>query len=289
MYLDRLGSWTDGPDQIFYFEAFDEPWKGGDDGWGLFTVAREPRYAIKDLLPALVSPDSSLTEADAVFYKVLEPRLVDASVYSVYADSLPAGAQTSREIGFVPWPWNAWENDTTGVAVEVLDDATSPEGTSHLSVTPDPLVWGWGMAYWLRESPENMSLFRDTGSLTFSIKTLYPGKLEIGFLTGSSADSDAKDVYLTLNPASNGYGYANDGAWHQVSIPIADILLQAMPSYGMPGNESGQATKGSASADLTKVTNTFVIAERYQYTAPLLANKGNTTPIYLDDIRWTRP
>ena len=36
MYLDRLAAWADegktgaGPKAVFYFEAFDEPWKGGD-------------------------------------------------------------------------------------------------------------------------------------------------------------------------------------------------------------------------------------------------------------------
>ncbi len=37
-----------GPVAIFYFEAFDETWKGADDGWGLWTTDRRaaPRYAL---------------------------------------------------------------------------------------------------------------------------------------------------------------------------------------------------------------------------------------------------
>jgi exo-beta-1,3-glucanase (GH17 family) len=35
-----------GPPVIFYFEAFDETWKGIDDGWGLWDISRQARYAL---------------------------------------------------------------------------------------------------------------------------------------------------------------------------------------------------------------------------------------------------
>jgi hypothetical protein len=35
-----------GPPMIFYFEAFDETWKGIDDGWGLWDINRNARYAL---------------------------------------------------------------------------------------------------------------------------------------------------------------------------------------------------------------------------------------------------
>jgi exo-beta-1,3-glucanase (GH17 family) len=37
---------ADGPVTIFYFEGFDEAWKGTDDGWGLWDAARNPRYVL---------------------------------------------------------------------------------------------------------------------------------------------------------------------------------------------------------------------------------------------------
>lgn len=37
---------SQGPLKIFYFEAFDEAWKGVDDGWGLWDASRTPRYAL---------------------------------------------------------------------------------------------------------------------------------------------------------------------------------------------------------------------------------------------------
>jgi len=51
MYVDRVEASTGAPLNIVRFEAFDEPWKGGDDGWGLFDVGRKARHAIQGLVP----------------------------------------------------------------------------------------------------------------------------------------------------------------------------------------------------------------------------------------------
>jgi len=57
-YYDLMNTWqagavgdpprgtVGGPPTVFFFEAFDEAWKGIDDGWGLWTAARAPRYAL---------------------------------------------------------------------------------------------------------------------------------------------------------------------------------------------------------------------------------------------------
>ncbi len=45
----RYPSWrgsAGGPPTIFYFVAFDEQWKGIDDGWGLWDLGRNARYAL---------------------------------------------------------------------------------------------------------------------------------------------------------------------------------------------------------------------------------------------------
>lgn len=287
MYYDRIASWTygagrdaDSPVACFWFEAFNEPWKGGDDAWGLFDVDRKPRYVIKDLAAysALVSPDAALTDADALKYIVLEPRVVTAPAYVVYADAISSDEtveQTSREE--YDWPWNFWENDTTGTAAEDAT-ASAPEGANALKITPKPAVWGWGMAYVLKDAPEDMSAFSGAGHLRFRIKTTYAGKLEFGFLTGNAQDQLAVDVYLAVDPASNAYGYANDGTWRTVSIPIADIMAEAAPGYGM---------SSSATLNMAEVFNTFVIADRYAVTGKASGSKI-TTAIYVDDIRWTQ-
>ena len=48
-YTSWQGS-ANGPTTIFYFEAFDETWKGTDDGWGLWDINRQPRYALCDIV-----------------------------------------------------------------------------------------------------------------------------------------------------------------------------------------------------------------------------------------------
>ena len=57
LYYDELMAWAE-KDKItvFFFEAFDEPWKGtGTEGhWGLFSVDRKAKLAIQGLYPELM-------------------------------------------------------------------------------------------------------------------------------------------------------------------------------------------------------------------------------------------
>jgi exo-beta-1,3-glucanase (GH17 family) len=62
---DDLESWVHGadhdahsPEGLFYFEAFDEPWKGDDDHWGLFDVKRHAKYAVWARVPELRPADA---------------------------------------------------------------------------------------------------------------------------------------------------------------------------------------------------------------------------------------
>ena len=49
-YMDLMRAWerstATAPKAIFYFSAFDESWKGNDDGWGLWDSARAARYGL---------------------------------------------------------------------------------------------------------------------------------------------------------------------------------------------------------------------------------------------------
>ncbi len=50
-YFDLLSAWTasgasTAPSVVFYFEAFDETWKGIDDGWGFWDKNRAPRQLL---------------------------------------------------------------------------------------------------------------------------------------------------------------------------------------------------------------------------------------------------
>ncbi|MBQ0936005.1 glycosyl hydrolase family 17 protein [Ideonella paludis] len=278
MYFDRLTAWkaeAGAPKNIFYFEAFDEPWKQGDDKWGLFNVNRQARYVVQGLYPQNLWEPGSYTAADALYYiPPVNNGPVTANRYTLYAEVAAAGEAKPSENGV----FNAWENGSTAAYPEVSSTAAPGDGSKSIEITPTPLVWGWGLALGLPTTAEDLSNFGSTGRLNFSIKTTYPGKLEVGFLTGTTAGGSAYDVYLPLS--SGEYGYVNDGQWHEVSIPISAITPFGAMAFGM-------TDPAKSKLDLTKVTNPFVIADRYGVTGKAQGSAINTK-IYIDKIYWSK-
>ena len=272
MYLDRLAAWADegrtgaGPKAVIYFEAFDEPWKQGDDKWGLFNVQRQARYAIQ----ALNAPSAtwaweagSYTAADALYFK---PAVVKAAVtearYVLYTNAA-AVAGEFRPAGL---RWDAFDG-TTVAFPEVSNDYAPGDASSSIRLTPQPASYGWGL---LRQSStadtDNLSGYAASGTLNFSIRTTYPGKIEIGIST-DTADRTPQEAFLQLQAGN--YGYCNTGAWCAVSIPLKDFLA-ANPKL-----------------DLSLVLSRFVIADRYAFTGKA-NNAGITTPLYIDAIYWAK-
>jgi exo-beta-1,3-glucanase (GH17 family) len=90
MFYDSLVSWVYGaekeassPKAAFYFEAFDEPWKADDDGWGLFDTNRNAKYAIWDSFPERKPPGApNYSDDDAVYDK----QVVDGGIGAVDAN-----------------------------------------------------------------------------------------------------------------------------------------------------------------------------------------------------------
>lgn len=277
MYWDRLKVWKNsgtGPQNIVLFAGFDEPWKLSDDKWGLFNVARQARCAVQGLSSDFVAETGSCAAVDAARYVAVQSNArITANRYTVYADTV-----TNGEAKPVVTPvLNAWESGTTATATGSNNDADANDGPYSWQITPTPLVWGWGMTFAIDNSPDDLRNFDiGTGRLNFSIKTTYPGKIEVGFLTGTAADSSLYDVYLSISPGQ--YGYANDGQWRQVSIPIAAIKAAGAKAYGMENS-------AASVFDLSRVTNPFVIADRYAKTGN---TAGNTTPLKVDAIYWSK-
>jgi exo-beta-1,3-glucanase (GH17 family) len=79
IFYEALTSWVHGSDKdaaspktAFYFEAFDEPWKSEDDGWGLFDVNRKAKYVLWSSFPNLKPADAAdYSEADAVYFRAV--------------------------------------------------------------------------------------------------------------------------------------------------------------------------------------------------------------------------
>ena len=282
MYLLALEAWAKegktgaGPAQVFYFEAFDEPWKGSDDKWGLFNVDRQARYAVQGLYPASLWEPGSYTAKDALHWVPLSSHKVIANRFTLYAE-----AYTLNEDRPTYTRWDAWENGTTATRLDISPVPTS-DGITISEITPKPLQWGWGMQMGLVAADITTGTAADlsdftAGFLNFSVQTTYPGMLKVGFVTGSGLDGTACDAYVPL--VSGQYGYVNDGAWHAVSIPVSDLLAAACkPDPGLIAPPR---------VDLTQVSLPFVINDVYAQTGKP-ANANITSKVNVDAIFWSR-
>lgn len=269
MYFDRLQAWKaaggNGPKNIVYFEAFDEPWKQGDDGWGLFNVQRQVRFVLQGLFPDRsmwepVSPsddDGIYTAGDAVFFipPVINPAVTE-NRYLIYTETTTASDYVPTGLVWDPFIKTFWQP----VAEHAPGDATE-----SFEIDPRPEVWGWGMLYQSRANvTANLSNFAG-GRLNVSLKTTYAGKLEIGISSETETEGPV-EAYVQIE---NGrYGYCNTGEWCAVSIPLQDFLAV------------------NPKIDLRMVLSRFILADRYEFTG----NTPNANPpmVLMDGVYWTR-
>lgn len=273
MYVSRLETWRGegrvgpGPSNVFYFEAFDEPWKGGDDKWGLFNVQRQARYVIQNLYPqsSFAWEPGSYTDADAVYFipPLIAPEVAQ-SRYTIFSDAAGATPATGLRV-------DAFDGNSVN-APSVVGTPPSGEGANVISLTPQPKDYGWGLL-WSPVTPyatENLQQFAATGKINVWIKTSYAsatnGKIEIGMST-LTADGGTQESYLQIG--NGDYGYCNTNAWCQVSIPLQAFVAK------------------NPKLDLRLVLSRFIIADRYSFTGK--PNNSNiTTPILVDGIYWSK-
>ena len=282
LYVQALREWQNearrtgsGPVAVFVFQAFDEPWKQGDDLWGFFNVNRQARCVVQGQFPASQWAAGGCAASDAVYYVPPATNTpITATRYTVFAETVTAGEARHPDA----LSWQAWENNSTAVIAPDQTVSDAAEGSKVLTVTPRPLSWGWGAFAALPNRTEDLSAFQASGTLNFSIRTTYPGSLEVGFFTGRAADGSAYDVYIPLAPGQ--YGYQNDGQWHQVSIPLSAIIARGAMAFGMTDPTMSRL-------QMTQVANSFVIADRYAVTGKA-ANAGHVNPVQVDNIFWAR-
>lgn len=271
MYFDALQLWAQegrrdpqGPRAIFYFQAFDEPWKQGDDGWGLFNANRQARYVVQGLGTCGVTwacEPGSYTLANAV--KWVEPTLrlpaVGAPRYTLFADTPVAGELRAAGLRWDPFAISVGQESTAGVA--------SSDGGAHFVIAPNPVDFGWGM--FMRaadDSNENLSEFAG-GRINFSVRSDgYPGKIEIGIST-DTYDRDVQEAFVQIAPGE--YGYCNTNQWCEVSIPVAAFLAV------------------NPNLDLRYVLFRFIVADRFSITGKPL-NLTGLPNLRIDNIHWSR-
>lgn len=287
MYLDALSTWgasaaTAKPLAIFYFQAFDEPWKGSDDGWGLFNTARQARFVVQSLYPSSQWEAGSYTLANALYFvPQLGNATITASRYTVFADVAVAGEAQPTETPL----WVGFNSPATAFSGATNTTSASGDAPNSLQVTPAPQnaspMFGWGLIAALVTTADDLSNFQAAGRLNFSIKSSYPGKIQVGFLTGAVAASTAVQAYIVIDPSAAQYGYINDGAWHKVSIPISAIVANATPAYGQPA---------TAQLNMTQVTQPFTVADLYASTGKTSSalGAGDRTTFFIDNIYWSK-
>ena len=270
MYYDRLAAWkaepadNKPPVQIFYFQSFDEQWKGSDDGWGLFTRDRKARCVVQDRNPPSASwvPDTSVScdPATAVYFDPptpADPLPVSVNRWVLFSDApAAAGDLLATDRSFNPFA-------TTSAP---LTSATAaPDGGSQsIAITANPQPWGWGF---FQSGPAvNMTGF-ENGHVNLWIRTNgYPGRIEIGVWTDTEEREQA-EAYIAI--AAGDYGYCTSDQWCKVSIPVADFRA-ANPKL-----------------DLRFVTAGFVISDIYSRTGKTQGTSGLPL-VYVDGMSWTR-
>jgi exo-beta-1,3-glucanase (GH17 family) len=270
MYFDALQQWAQqgrrdaqGPKAIFFFQAFDEPWKQGDDGWGLFNAQREARYTVQSLGTCGVSwacEAGSYSAADAV--KWVAPTLrpaVAANRYTLFADAPVAGEARASGLRWDPFALTAYREFGGGTP--------SPDGGLHFEITPNPVDFGWGLFHYSAAGVlENLSNF-GSGRLNFQVRSDgYPGKIEIGISTDTE-DRDVQEAFVQIAPGQ--FGYCNSNSWCDVSIPISAFLAV------------------NPKLDLRYVNFRFIVADRFSFTDKPL-NLTGLPPVRIDGLHWSR-
>ena len=270
MYFDALQTWAtqgrrdpQGPKAIFFFQAFDEPWKQGDDGWGLFNANRQARYTVQGLGTCGVTwacEPGSYTAADAV--KWVPPTAataVAANRFTLYATTAVAGEQRAAGLRWDPFVATGYR-DNGG-------DGAPGDGAPAFEITPNPADFGWGLFLWSGSAAtDNLSAFAN-GRINFSVRSdSYPGQIEIGISTDSE-DRDIQEAFVRVGPGD--FGYCNTNSWCNVSIPVS-AFLAANPKL-----------------DLRYVNFRFIIADRFSFTGKPNGLTG-LPRISIDNVHWSR-
>ena len=266
MYFQRLETWRQesrisgiGPVNIFSFEAFDEPWKLGDDGWGLFNKDRKARYVIQNLYPQAIWENATLKDTDAVYFI---PPVINTpftgNTFTLYSDA--AGASVVSGFTF-----DDFGGTTTRNEADTTIAAAPGDGSVSRRNNPTPAGYGWGLLYNPQPlgTTQNLSSF---SAVNVWVNTTYRDKIEIGL---STLDTDGNTHEAFVQIGNGDYGYCNTGIWCRVSIPLTAFHAK------------------NPALDFRLVVSPFYIADRYSFTGKAQGSNIRT-PLNIDGIGWSR-
>jgi PKD repeat protein len=151
--------------------------------------------------------------------KPVDPEITGAS-YGVYTEHTNVTA--GKAIAFV--------SANQFVFKELGDDNFHGEKAKGFTVDgtgPGSGDWAMGLVQYSGGAQDDLSQFAN-GYLNLALKSTSTGNIRIR-IRGVGLDA-----FLVLTEAGKEYGFARDGAWHMLSIPVADIMA-AIPEADRAG------------------------------------------------------
>ncbi|OEF53683.1 hypothetical protein A1OW_22615, partial [Enterovibrio norvegicus] len=233
-YYDAMSQWAiDYGASVFFFQAFDEPWKGGAENtgdpekhFGLIDIDGNAKYAIWDLVDA--GAFEGITRGGNAIVKSnggVEQNVIDA----IHAIPYETGSDTSGT-GYVMYTGKdtvhgfddiqVWSQDGSGASIGAGSDSTySP--VQELTVTG-----GWGSAAWLFNTTQvDLTPYSHA---EFKVKTS-AANVDVTFI--NQADE------TTANPYSLSSGTSLDNGWVQMSVPVPSYT--DMKTFALTLGENG--------------------------------------------------
>lgn len=218
-YFAELTAWAEDEGvPLFFFEAFDEPWKGtGTEGhWGLFTVDREAKPAVQALYPERM-PDGPTSPA----YPETIPRTgPDPAVplRSDLADALPAGAYV--------------EPMGPGLAESEVVASTGAEGGSALRLVFTGEAWS-GLYVFLGGHDA-------AGASALAMRLRLPDDVARFELKLEGPENHGSSVELLEHVVGR-----DDAGWTEFSVPLsafegADLSQVAIVGLWNPSDRDGE-------------------------------------------------
>ena len=137
-YYEELTGWArQAGVTVFFFEAFDEPWKGtGTEGyWGLFSVDRKAKLAMQHLYPDLI-PDGPTSPEYPDRVGAVGPDLAVA-LRAEFAAAIPAGSVNLLGQGLASSGVVALDGAEGGTALRLVHNAESWAGVYFFIGTYD--------------------------------------------------------------------------------------------------------------------------------------------------------
>ncbi|WP_019616536.1 hypothetical protein [Psychromonas ossibalaenae] len=228
-FYDAMRAWSNEfGAALFFFEAFDEPWKGAADNtgdsekhFGLIDIDGKAKYVLWNMVDdgvfdGLTRGGNSVTKSfggveQDVLDTVLAPNPAPVTGGPVDGESF---AVSNTGLSAVAWEDTAWIAEDAGVVT-----VTTPPSAGTAK------DWGWGASLGLAgQAGENLSGF-EAGTLKFDIKGTTSSLINIGFQTGlyDNPTRPQTNNYVIFGTGS----YPITSEWVTYEIAVTDLVKGA--------------------------------------------------------------